>query len=124
VAGLDRDTFQYRFAIGDRHAQATFTWLSKKLRETHDGPTVVVTHMAPSMESIADRFADDKVFAAFTSRLDGMIGQADLWIHGHTHDSFDYQVGGCRVVCNPLGYQKRNGNLENPKFDPALTVEI
>lgn len=26
------------------------------------------------------------------------------WVHGHTHDSFDYDVRGCRVVCNPRGY--------------------
>ena len=27
-----------------------------------------------------------------------------LWIHGHTHDVFDYRVQGARVVCNPRGY--------------------
>ena len=27
-----------------------------------------------------------------------------LWTHGHTHDPFDYEVGTCRVVCNPRGY--------------------
>ena len=26
-----------------------------------------------------------------------------LWVDGHTHDSFDYQVDNCRVVCNPRG---------------------
>jgi len=24
-----------------------------------------------------------------------------LWIHGHTHDPFDYEVDGTRVVCKP-----------------------
>ena len=33
--------------------------------------------------------------------LDG--SRAQLWIHGHTHDSFDYVVNGTRVVCNPRG---------------------
>jgi hypothetical protein len=27
-----------------------------------------------------------------------------LWTHGHMHDSFDYMIGGTRVVCNPRGY--------------------
>jgi hypothetical protein len=27
-----------------------------------------------------------------------------LWTHGHTHDRFDYMIGGCRIVCNPRGY--------------------
>jgi hypothetical protein len=26
-----------------------------------------------------------------------------LWIHGHTHTSFDYEARGTRVVCNPRG---------------------
>ena len=29
---------------------------------------------------------------------------AKLWISGHTHEPFDYQVGGTRVVGNPSGY--------------------
>jgi predicted phosphodiesterase len=107
----------------DFHIQQK-SWLSKMLKEVHNGPTVVITHMAPSFGSIANRFADDDVSAAFASRLDGMVSQADVWIHGHMHDSFDYVVEGCRVVCNPLGYQKRSGNAENPEFDPAFVVEI
>ena len=30
--------------------------------------------------------------------------RAALWIHGHMHDSFDYEINGTRVVCNPRGY--------------------
>jgi len=30
--------------------------------------------------------------------------QIKLWIHGHTHESFDYMVGDTRIVCNPRGY--------------------
>ena len=45
-----------------------------------------------------------------------------LWIHGHTHASCDYIIPetGCRVVCNPHGYQRENGEY----FDPALVVEV
>ena len=46
-----------------------------------------------------------------------------LWVHGHTHDSFDYTVDGTRVVCNPRGYAKA-GVDENPRFDPDFIVEI
>ncbi len=38
------------------------------------------------------------------------------------HDSFDYKVGKCRIVCNPLGYLKRNGAPENAKFDPNFVI--
>jgi hypothetical protein len=46
-----------------------------------------------------------------------------LWVHGHTHDSFDYTLNGTRVVCNPRGYAKGGVN-ENPLFDPNLMVEV
>ena len=49
--------------------------------------------------------------------------RARLWIHGHTHDSFDYFLNGTRVVCNPRGYAKDTEN-ENPLFDANFIVEI
>ena len=53
----------------------------------------------------------------------------DLWVHGHTHDSFDYLVdrpggGTCRVVCNPRGYVRWDGTLENRGFDPGFEVTL
>jgi len=36
--------------------------------------------------------------------LSGLMPGADLWFHGHVHDSVDYTVGRCRVVANPRGY--------------------
>jgi hypothetical protein len=46
-----------------------------------------------------------------------------LWIHGHTHDSFDYLLNGTRIVCNPRGYA-RSGVNENPLFDPDLIIPV
>jgi hypothetical protein len=53
--------------------------------------------------------------------LDG--SRVALWVHGHTHDSFDYEVNGTRVVCNPRGYA-RNGINENVGFDPNFCVAV
>jgi hypothetical protein len=47
----------------------------------------------------------------------------DLWIHGHTHDNFDYESMGTRVICNPRGYVTYRG-AENFDFDPKLVVEL
>lgn len=100
-------------------------WLAHKLDEPFAGPTVVVTHHAPSLHSIAPRFAGSPLNADFVSDLEGLMGanRVALWIHGHTHDSFDYAVRGTRVVCNPRGYAK-DGVNENAAFDPALVVEV
>lgn len=100
------------------------SWLKTKLTEPFNGKTVVITHMAPSMLSVPERFANDPVSAAYASRLDDLAGQADVWIHGHMHDSFDYRIGTCRVVCNPCGYMTRGGGTENPRFDSNLTIDI
>jgi predicted phosphodiesterase len=101
------------------------TWLDGKLVVPHDGPTVVITHHAPSRRSIHPRFADSLLNACFVSDAERLLGEsrAQLWIHGHTHDSFDYVLNGTRVVCNPRGYAKGGVN-ENPLFNPDLTIEV
>lgn len=100
------------------------SWLKEKLSEPFPGPTVVITHMAPSRRSVAPEYASDPVSGAFASDLDELVRQATLWIHGHTHTSFDYSVGECRVVANPLGYMMRGGHAENDDFDPNFIVEL
>lgn len=88
------------------------------------GKTVVVTHMLPSMLSIPDQYAGEELSPAYASNLDALVGAADIWIHGHTHTSMDYNIGKCRVVCNPCGYVMRTGNNENSSFNPNLIIEI
>jgi predicted phosphodiesterase len=100
-------------------------WLARKLAEPYGGPTVVITHHAPSRKSIHPRFSDSLLNACFVSDAEHLIDRSRvrLWIHGHTHDSFDYIVNGTRVVCNPRGYA-RGGVNENPLFDPNFLAEI
>lgn len=104
-----------------RHA----AWLDRQLDAPHPGPTVVVTHHAPSRQSIHPRFIGSPLNACFVSDAEYLLRgrRAALWIHGHTHDSFDYRVQGTRVLCNARGYAKQGVN-ENPRFDPLLTVDI
>jgi Icc-related predicted phosphoesterase len=87
------------------------------------GPTVVVTHHLPASSSIAKRYADDPLNPAFASRLEGLIEahQPTLWVHGHTHEPFDYELFGTRVVCNPRGYP---GEQDRIGFRPDLTVVV
>jgi Icc-related predicted phosphoesterase len=108
----------------------TVSWHSgsvKKLREFFEAGdpdrSVVVTHHAPSIQSIADKFRRDPLSAAFTSNMDDFIleHQPRLWIHGHTHKSFAYRIGKTRVICNPKGYASIE---ENKGFKPDYTVEL
>jgi hypothetical protein len=50
-----------------------------------------------------------------------MRRQPGLWLHGHTHDSGDTQIGKTRLVCNPFGYAGRN---QNPSFNDRLIIEV
>jgi 3',5'-cyclic AMP phosphodiesterase CpdA len=100
-----------------------YAWLASVLEQPFAGPTVVVTHHAPTPRSVHPRFADSPVSAAFVSDCSALMGRAALWIHGHTHDSFDYTANGTRVVCNPRGYSVGGVN-ENPHFDPCLCIEM
>jgi Icc-related predicted phosphoesterase len=100
-------------------------WLEARFAQPHDGPTVVVTHFAPSRRSIAPRFAGSPINNCFVSDLEAQIlrWQPALWLHGHTHDSFDYRIGRTRVVANPRGYVL-HGEVENRAFDPALVLDL
>lgn len=87
--------------------------------------TVVVTHHGPHPRSVAPLFADDLTSAGFISDLGRLMGRAAVWIHGHTHVSFDYTVNGTRVVCNPRGYCSPDGaKCENPDFRWDKVVEL
>lgn len=100
-------------------------WLDAQLNTPFNGPTVVVTHHAPALPSVAEQFQGSPLNVNFVSDAAWLLyGQrAALWIHGHMHHHCDYQVDGTRVLCNPRGYAKE-GIAENMVFDPALVVEI
>lgn len=100
-------------------------WLTDTLATPFAGPTVVVTHHSPSPRSVHPRFAESILNTCFVSDAEHLLDGArvPLWIHGHSHDSFDYVVNGTRVVCNPRGYSK-NDVIENRRFDPGLVVEV
>ncbi|UVC06793.1 metallophosphoesterase [Rhizobium sp. TH2] len=98
-------------------------FLAGFLDENRDRKTVVVTHHAPSVKSIAPRFSESIYSAAFASDLEGMIADRgpDLWVHGHVHHKLDYRIGSTRVICNPRGYY---GDANFADFDIGMVVEI
>lgn len=107
-------------------------WLAHELSRACTTPTVVVTHHGPHPASIHPRFAGSLVNGGFVSDLAELVAQADLWLHGHVHDSFDYRVGRCRVVTNPRGYAQNRRDVasvdelrfENPAFTGDRLLEL
>ena len=107
-------------------------WLARELAADRTTPTVVITHHGPHPASVHPRFAGSPINGAFVSDLTELVEQAGLWVHGHVHDSFDYRVGRCRVVCNPRGYAQNRKEVhsvdelrfENPAFAGGLLLEL
>lgn len=102
-------------------------WLEARLATPFAGKTIVVTHHAPHLRSLAERYAEDLASAGFVTDMAELVRPpVDLWIHGHTHTSFDYVTdSGTHVVCNPRGYvHRRTGELENPAFAWDRVVEF
>jgi len=95
------------------------SWLAAKLAEPHAGATVVITHFAPHPGSIAPAYATHPANPGFIVDLEALMGRAALWVHGHTHSAFDYEVAGTRIVCNARGYPG-----EPTGFRPDLVVEV
>lgn len=99
-------------------------WLQHQIDLYKDSKVVVFTHHAPSKGSIHPRFVNDtNINGYFCSNLEYIISDnIKYWIHGHTHDSFDYMVGNTKVVCNPRGYGRTSD--ENKQHSENLILEV
>lgn len=96
-------------------------WLREALAQPFPGPTVAVTHFAPTLHSVDPRYGLSPGTAGFCNALDELLPLADLWLHGHLHHALDLQVGRCRIVANPLGYAHKN---EQDGFQPADLIQV
>lgn len=97
---------------------ATYDWLAQELDKPFDGKTVVVTHHAPVLEVVGDKY-EGHLIAAYTNSWHALLEKADLWVFGHTHRAIDVKLGRCHVVSNPRGYPR-----EDTGFDPSLVVSL
>lgn len=98
-------------------------WLEKTLTGGDPAKTIVVTHHCPSLDSIPSQFqagVASKFSPVYASDLSDLGGRCALWIHGHVHESADYDMNGTRVVCNPMGYCSRVLGPQNPRFTDLL----
>nr|WP_325265531.1 metallophosphoesterase [uncultured Rhizobium sp.] len=104
--------YLHRKALGD---------LDEFFRLPSDKPTIVVSHHAPSLMSVPQKFLRDPLTPAFASNLEGRILEfaPSLWVHGHIHWPSDYVIGATRVICNPRGYP-----TEPSHFVPNLVIDL
>ena len=106
-------------------------FLETRLAAPFAGPTIVMTHHAPSGRSLLGGRCTEALDASYASNLEPLIRQyaPDFWIHGHIHERCDYQLAGTRILANPRGYVRaatgrhRPAEIENSQFDPGLIID-
>ena len=109
--------------------RASRLWLQGQLALPHAGPTVVITHHAPSVQCLLSHLPGmlyalpaprDHLDAAYANRWEHLLGPAvALWVYGHTHAAFDQVIRGTRVVSNPRGYDE-----ESTGFDAGKVIVL
>ncbi len=112
--------------VAIRHRE-TLKYFQSVLDENKERKCVIVGHHSPSYQSMHPMYANDHIMnGGYHSDLSEFMfdnPQVVLWTHGHTHHCFDYQIGNCRVVCNPRGYHN-DGYSENTGWNPNIILEI
>ncbi len=97
-------------------------WLETSLKNSRTDTNIVITHHAPSLKSIPDKYKSDPVTAAYASNMEDFIKKykPQYWIHGHIHTPIKYSIDQTKVVCNPQGYpdEKYNG------YEKELIIEV
>lgn len=86
---------------------------------------IIVSHHCPSRMSVHPKYANDVANCCFmtdlTEQILKMKKPPKLWVHGHTHEQFDYMIGNTRVICHPRGYKGENSWYND--YQP-LIVEV
>nr|WP_317199732.1 metallophosphoesterase [uncultured Psychrobacter sp.] len=84
-------------------------WLRQALIDAKDlgKKAVVMSHHSISPLSVSEKYATLPSNAAFVSDLSAWMYEPwapVLWVHGHTHEAFDYRINNTRVIVNPRAY--------------------
>ncbi len=112
----------YNFHVSSKN------FLERTLDEYKDKNIWVLTHHGPSYQSVHEKYRLNSLNSSYVSDLDNFIlnhPQIKVWSHAHVHDTFNYKIGDCRIVCNPRGYfDSHNMKNQNPNFDPNFEVEL
>lgn len=99
-------------------------FLKSSLSKMFDGKTVVVTHHAPYPGALHPNFKNSPLNSAFIVDMTELMldYKPDVWIYGHTHDSFrDEYIGDTRIISNPRGYP---GTSKNSPFIADFTINL
>ncbi|MDR0833580.1 MAG: metallophosphoesterase [Candidatus Symbiothrix sp.] len=100
-----------------------FSFIKKKVEESHAKHIIVATHHVPSFLLASPDFKGSRINGAFTVELSDYIETSPIeyWIYGHSHRNIDKVIGKTKCVSNQLGYVFHN---EHHSFNPVKVLEV
>lgn len=128
--GPDNEPWQRKLHPHDtvgEHVTAKQFIMSEIVKQKQDGnKVVVVSHHGCSYQSINIKHKTSPFNGAYVSELAYQImdleeNQPDFWIHGHVHDSIEYNIDRTKVIVNPRGYY--DSEINN-NFNPNMVIEV
>lgn len=84
--------------------QKTMELFDEFVKVNDETNIIMMTHHCPSFKCSKEF---NTISPGYCSSLEDFIldnPNIKAWVCGHTHHKFDFMVGDCRVVSNPLGY--------------------
>lgn len=108
----------------DEHTTA-IECINTMLKENSTKPCVLITHHAPTLQSIHPKYANNKEmnggYASDCTALFYDNPNLKFAVHGHIHHKVQYNVSTATVLSNPRGY---SGYEDTTLFDPAAFFTI
>jgi len=113
---------RFRPTDARRFHNHSLEWLGQQIEKARGRKVVVITHHAPSSQSLPLSFRNDPLNPAYASNLEPFITESGiiLWIHGHIHLRVDFTIGDTRIVANPRGYPSE----PHTGFDPSFVIKV
>lgn len=117
--------------VREEHERAR-AFIYRKIKRAKDEKckAVLITHHAPSLQSISEGYKNHSLNKFFASDmvLNLVDAGVDLCIHGHMHNAMNYDLASgistAKVVCNPRGYHGYESKPETRGFNENLILEI
>ncbi len=116
----DGTTYSPNDSMTDFHC--TKFALQKFFIDHKDYKNIVMTHHSPSFQSTAEIYKGSLLNSAFASSLEDFIldNRPEVWVHGHMHNTSEYNIGDTKIICNPKGYYSEN----KAGYKTDLVIEI
>lgn len=130
ISYMEYPNFPVECVIEEHNRAKNYALSIIELAKSCGKKAVLITHHAPSMQSISDDYKNHSLNKFFASDmvLDLVDAGVDLCIHGHMHNAMDYALANgiskARVVCNPRGYHGYESKPETRGFNDRLILEI